>query len=78
MNFKLTVILVVFYLCTLSVATPIFGLFGSRYNSGGGGGGGDGYQGRSYNDIARVINPSPYAFPGRSPYPSQPFWTYSG
>lgn len=33
-------------------------------------------RGRSYTDIARVINPSPYAFPGRSPFPAQPFWPF--
>lgn len=76
MNFKLAIVLIVSCLCVLSVANPIFGLFGggSRYSSSGGGG----YQGRSYNDIAKVINPSPYAFPRSSPFPAQPFWTYTG
>lgn len=32
--------------------------------------------GRSYNDIARVLNPSPYAFPRRTPFPGQPFWPF--
>lgn len=32
--------------------------------------------GRSYNDIARVINPNPYNNIGSNPYPGQPFWTY--
>lgn len=75
MNFKSSIIVVVIlYLCAISVATPIFGFFGSR----GGSGGSQPYQGRSYNDIARVLNPSPYAFPRQSPYPAQPFWTFSG
>ncbi|XP_043652144.1 uncharacterized protein LOC122619343 [Drosophila teissieri] len=30
--------------------------------------------GRSYEDIARVVNPNQYAFPGSRVYPSQPFW----
>lgn len=77
MNFKLAIVLMVACLSVLSVASPIFGLFGSRYSSSGGGGSG-GYQGRSYNDIAKVINPSPYAFPRQSPFPAQPFWTYTG
>lgn len=34
--------------------------------------------GRSYNDIARVINPNPYANVGGNPFPAQPFWTYAG
>ncbi|XP_030370387.1 uncharacterized protein LOC115621008 [Scaptodrosophila lebanonensis] len=38
-----------------------------------------GYQGerngRSYSDIARVLNPDPYAFAGSyGPFPRQPFW----
>lgn len=74
MNFKLSIVLVVICLCVLSVANPIFGLYRSRFSSSGVGG----YQGRSYNDIAKVLNPSPYAFPRQSPYPAQPFWTYTG
>lgn len=42
---------------------------GSGHRSGGG---------RSYNDIARVINPSPYANVRGVPFPAQPFWTYTG
>ncbi|KAH8346690.1 hypothetical protein KR084_008096 [Drosophila pseudotakahashii] len=30
--------------------------------------------GRSYTDIARVVNPNQYAFPGSRNYPGQPFW----
>lgn len=30
--------------------------------------------GRSYTDIARVVNPHPYAFVGSRNYPGQPFW----
>ncbi|XP_016960072.1 uncharacterized protein LOC108031331 [Drosophila biarmipes] len=30
--------------------------------------------GRSYTDIARVVNPNQYAFPGSRTYPGQPFW----
>lgn len=30
--------------------------------------------GRSYTDIARVVNPNPYAFVGSRNYPGQPFW----
>lgn len=76
MNFKVVVALILAGLCAISAANPIFGLFSSRYSASSGSGGG--YQGRSYNDIARVINPSPYAFPRQSPFPAQPFWTYTG
>ena len=34
-------------------------------------------RGRTYTDIARVINPHPYAFVGTQPYPAQPFWSHS-
>ncbi|KAH8383590.1 hypothetical protein KR009_009459 [Drosophila setifemur] len=30
--------------------------------------------GRSYTDIARVVNPNQYAFVGARNYPGQPFW----
>ncbi|KAH8288625.1 hypothetical protein KR054_006749 [Drosophila jambulina] len=30
--------------------------------------------GRSYTDIARVVNPNQYAFVGSRNYPGQPFW----
>lgn len=70
MNFKLIFILVIVCLCSLIMANPIFG-FGSQ-------GGGSKYHGRSYNDIAKVLNPNPYAFPRQSPFPAQPFWTFSG
>lgn len=33
---------------------------------------------RTYDEIARVINPNPYANVGGSPFPAQPFWTYAG
>lgn len=29
-------------------------------------------RGRSYKDICRAVNPAPYAFPNRIPYPSVP------
>ena len=32
--------------------------------------------GRTYNDIARVINPAPYSNPRGSPFPAVPFWHY--
>lgn len=31
-----------------------------------------------YDEIARVINPNPYANVGAGPFPAQPFWTYAG
>uniref|UniRef100_A0A1I8PZU2 Uncharacterized protein n=2 Tax=Stomoxys calcitrans TaxID=35570 RepID=A0A1I8PZU2_STOCA len=34
--------------------------------------------GRTYSDIARVINPNPYAFVGSRPYPAQPFYPIGG
>lgn len=36
---------------------------------------------RTYDEIARVINPNPYAGGvglGVGPFPAQPFWTYAG
>lgn len=36
-------------------------------------------QGRTYDEISRVINPNPYAnVGGAGPFPAQPFWTYAG
>lgn len=35
-------------------------------------------RGRTYTDVARVINPNPYAFVGAQPYPAQPFWPHQG
>ncbi|KAI8130167.1 hypothetical protein FF38_07858 [Lucilia cuprina] len=29
---------------------------------------------RTYVDIAKVINPNPYAHVGGRPFPAQPFW----
>ncbi|KFB38856.1 AGAP013348-PA-like protein [Anopheles sinensis] len=58
------------------------------YYGGGGGGGYGGHQhaptsshkrqakGRDYKDICRVVNPAPYALPGRAPYPAAPFCPY--
>lgn len=74
MNFKVAIALIVAGMYAISAANPIFGLFGSRYSASDSGG----YQGRSYNDIARVLNPSPYAFPRQTPFPAQPFWTFTG
>lgn len=34
--------------------------------------------GRSYTDIARVLNPSPYAANPRGVFPGQPFWPFTG
>lgn len=59
------------------------GYYGSRYGNGGYGvrpykpqryPGGPKRTGRTYSDIARVINPNPYAFVGQRPYPAQPFY----
>lgn len=33
---------------------------------------------RTYDEIAKVINPNPYNNIGGVPYPAQPFWTYAG
>lgn len=30
--------------------------------------------GRTYTDIARIVNPNQYAHVGTQPYPGQPFW----
>lgn len=32
---------------------------------------------RSYNDIARIINPNPYVNIQGGPLPNQPFWTFT-
>lgn len=70
---------VVFLICLivvqLSNAMPFIFRFGNgQYDSSGRGREGRG--GRSYNDIARVINPNPYANIGGVPFPAQPFWTF--
>lgn len=61
-----------------------YGGYGYRNNYYGGYGYGNNYPrryrggrkrtGRTYSDIARVINPNPYAFVGKHPYPAQPFY----
>ncbi|XP_058813890.1 uncharacterized protein LOC131677841 [Topomyia yanbarensis] len=33
-------------------------------------------KGRSYKEICRVVNPTPYALPGRVPFPAAPFCPY--
>lgn len=33
-------------------------------------------KGRSYKDICRVVNPTPYALPGSVPFPGAPFCPY--
>lgn len=78
MEFKFIVktIIILLSVCLTSIfgaPRPIFRLFGSDYGQSERA---EPYRGRSYNDIARVINPSPYAFPRSSPYPAQPFWTF--
>lgn len=74
MNYKVLSILVILssfqMISVFALPNPFFGWSRSPE------GGRPASRGRSYNDIARVINPSPYAFPGRSPFPAQPFWTY--
>ncbi|XP_058063680.1 uncharacterized protein LOC131213621 [Anopheles bellator] len=65
--------------------------YGGYYGTGGGEGGYAGVQrpataastshkrqakGRNYKDICRVVNPAPYASPGRAPYPAAPFCPY--
>lgn len=66
-------------LCVLLVvmmaeAGPVYyGGYSGAYRGGRGRSGG-----RSYNDIARVINPSPYANVRGVPFPAQPFWTFTG
>ncbi|KAM7362769.1 uncharacterized protein ACRADG_013324 [Cochliomyia hominivorax] len=47
---------------------PSYGNYPRRYR------GGRKRTGRTYSDIARVINPNPYAFVGKQPYPAQPFY----
>lgn len=69
MVWALLVLLVVVF----ADANPVFfGGYSGTYRNGRRG------SGRSYNDIARVINPSPYANVRGVPFPAQPFWTYTG
>ncbi|KAL7729760.1 hypothetical protein ACLKA6_014626 [Drosophila palustris] len=62
-NNLLLLLLAWFTVLSLAVGWPAYGY---------------GYQsqrsGRSYTDIARVINPNQYAFVGSRNYPGQPFW----
>ncbi|XP_073822533.1 uncharacterized protein [Musca autumnalis] len=67
---------------------PYYGYNNNNYYGYYGGGGGGYYgsyyrpgkrpggkrTGRTYSDIARVVNPNPYAFVGQRPYPAQPFY----
>ncbi|XP_037956554.1 uncharacterized protein LOC119686235 [Teleopsis dalmanni] len=75
MRISIGLLFIVFALC-MELSTGGFGAYG--YGGGYGGSrrsyGGGRRTGRTYSDIARVINPNPYAFVGRSPYPGQPFW----
>ncbi|KAG4077745.1 hypothetical protein HA402_011174 [Bradysia odoriphaga] len=74
MNYKL-VLFVCLIAVQLSGAFPfIFRIGNGQYNSYNRDREGRG--GRSYNDIARVINPNPYGNIGAVPFPAQPFWTY--
>lgn len=53
--------------------------YGYYYGSGGGGSSPTHKRkpkGRSYKDICRVVNPTPYALPGSVPYPAAPFCPY--
>ncbi|KAJ6637852.1 hypothetical protein Bhyg_10583, partial [Pseudolycoriella hygida] len=71
MNCKV-LILVCLAVVQLSYALPfLFRIRNGQYDDNSRGRGG-----RSYNDIARVINPNPYGNIGSVPFPAQPFWTY--
>lgn len=60
--------------------------YGYYYGGGGVGGGHYGSyrqqrgqrMGRTYYDIAKVLNANPYAFPGSRPFPAQPFYPIGG
>lgn len=72
---------VVFLVCLIAVqfsnAKPFFFRIGNgQYDGNNSQSRVEGRTGRSYNDIARVINPNPYANIGGVPFPAQPFWTY--
>ncbi|XP_034665125.1 uncharacterized protein LOC117899308 [Drosophila subobscura] len=58
---RLMVVLVL--LLSAAAASPARGYYSSPQRGG-----------RSYTDIARVVNPNPYAFVGARNYPGQPFW----
>ncbi|EJY57440.1 AAEL017139-PA [Aedes aegypti] len=59
-----------------------YGYGGNQYGYYSSGGGGPSPthkkkpKGRSYKDICRVVNPTPYALPGSVPYPAAPFCPY--
>lgn len=66
-------VLVLLVVMVVAEASPVYyGGYSSGYRGGRRGGG------RSYNDIARVLNPSPYANVRGVPFPAQPFWTFTG
>lgn len=61
-NYLLLALLAWFALLPMAMGWPAYGYRPDR-------------NGRSYTDIARVINPNQYAFVGSRNYPGQPFWT---
>lgn len=79
---KLVILVTVLCLVTLSEAMPVFfGKFltGTRTPN-------DSFRhergrrkdsGRTYNEIAKVINPNPYVNIGGGTLPGQPFWTFT-
>ncbi|XP_017140350.1 uncharacterized protein LOC108154560 [Drosophila miranda] len=62
-GFLLSLMAVLVLLLSTACGSPARGYFGSPQRGG-----------RSYTDIARVVNPNPYAFVGSRNYPGQPFW----
>lgn len=76
-NIVKIVSLVLIFVAVFVDAVRPYGYYGYR-NRGYNGNGGRKKGGRSYTDIARVLNPSPYANPRGVPFPGQPFWPYTG
>ena len=64
---KLKLILLLFcgYICAV-LSLPAYGDFLGTGRAG--------FGGRSYKDIAMIINPDQYVFVRERPYPGQPFW----
>lgn len=74
MNCKVVLLVCLIVVQSVNALPFFFGIGNRQYD--GNSRGRDARTGRSYNDIARVINPNPYGNIGGVPFPAQPFWTY--
>lgn len=76
MNYQVFLLVCLIAFVQLNDAFPFIFRFGNGGYDGGSRSREGSRGGRSYNDIARVINPNPYGNIGSVPFPAQPFWTY--